>query len=357
MPQIHVWAFDTTAKYAIVADYDTGQILYEKNADSKMYPSSMSKMMVSYLVFEHLDNGALKLDDMCVVSDYAHSMEGSRMFLEPSSKVSVADLLQGLIVQSGNDASVALAEKVGGTEANFVEKMNAKAKEMGLNSTHFDNSVGYSSATNITTPRDMLVLARNLIKDFPQYYYYNAMPSFKYNNIVQRNRNGALGFMGIDGIKTGHTDAAGFSIALSAKQEDRRIVAILNGMSTHDERIKESKNIVSHAFYDYKKIIVAKQDEIMANAKVLHGKQNSVSLKLGKELSIYILNDSQVGVKSILEYNEPLKAPLEENEQLGTMKILINDSVVLEQPLLAAQSVSEAGFLGKIWDNIKNNVF
>jgi len=234
-------ALEILAREALVVDFARGQILLEKNSAQSMYPSSMTKIMTSYLAFEALEAKKFTLEDKFLVSNKAWKMGGSKMFLKVGDSVSISDLLQGIIIVSGNDACITLAEGFYGDEELFVNKMNAKAQELGMTQTHFVNSTGWPDIKHVTTSEDLAKLSIAIIRDFPNFYSYHHLDNFTYNNIPQRNRNLLLGKMGVDGIKTGHTELAGYGIVLSAKEDNRRIIAVINGLKSEKARALEGE--------------------------------------------------------------------------------------------------------------------
>ena len=280
-------AFDVKVRQAILMDYDTGEILFQKNANDRVYPSSMTKIMTTYIIFEKLKNGRLFLTDKILISNNAWKQEGSRMFLDIGSNVSIEELLKGAIVQSGNDASYALAEGTAGTVYEFVNLMNQKAKEMGLENTNFTNPIGFTENNHYMSVKDTAILSKRLIQDFPEYYaQYFAIPEYKYNKITQQNRNELLKtYEGADGIKTGHTEAAGYSLAASAYRNNRRLIAVINGANTKKDRIEESKNLLNYGFSILTKYTFYKAGEVIKEIPIFYGKEkkvNIISMSLGR---------------------------------------------------------------------------
>lgn len=316
----NVFAFETTAKQAILMDFDSNEVLYTKNADERAFPSSMTKIMTAYLIFEKLNEGKLGLQDKFQVSSEAWRQEGSRMFLNVGSQVSVDNLLMGLLVVSGNDAAVALADGASGTVEEFVGQMNKKAKELGLRNTNFTNPIGLSEANHYMSMRDIAILSQNLIKNLPNYYnqYFSVM-EFTHNNIKQPNRNLLLGkFDGVDGIKTGHTNAAGYGIALSAKQGDRRLIAVINGLNSEAERAEEGKKILSYGFNDLSKYKLYRKNEIIKTIPVLYGKNKNANIIVNQDIFATSDNIDNISVDIAIK---KLEAPLSANQRVGTLTI------------------------------------
>ncbi len=315
------FAFETSVKQAILIDYETGEVLFEKNADQRAYPSSMTKIMTAYLIFDKLENGKLSLDDKIQISPNAWKQIGSRTFLNVGSKVSVEDLLKGLIVQSGNDAAYALAEGTSGDVSEFVIDMNTKANQLNLANTHFTNPIGFSDDNHYMSVRDTAILSQHLIKDFPQYYIkYFPMPEFKYNNITQPNRNQLLGkYEGVDGIKTGHTEAGGYSLATSAYRDGRRLISVVNGATSEQERTEESQRLLNYGFLALTRYTLYKSGETIRQIPVLYGKQDSINLI--SKVNIMATAKSKDQIEIIIDAPETLKAPIKKDQKIGTITI------------------------------------
>ena len=291
-------ALDTEARQAIVVDWDTGTVLFEKNADEPMHPSSMSKLMTVYMLFDALKNGSVKLDDEFPVSEKAWRMGGSKMFVDLGAKVKVEDLIQGIVVQSGNDACIVVAEGLGGTEEAFAEKMNQKAKEIGLEHSTFKNATGWPDPEHLMTARDLSILARRTIADFPQYYHYYGEIDFTYHGIKQGNRNPLLyKDLGADGLKTGHTDEGGFGLTGSAKRGDRRLIMVLNGLPTMKSRFEESERVMEWGFREFDNYTVFKKDAAVSEAEVWLGDQAMVPLVTESDLKVTLPKKSRHGMK------------------------------------------------------------
>src|SRR6201996_746182 len=239
---------DTLARWAFIQDFNSGTALLEKNADAQMPPSSMTKLMTIYLVYERLKQGKLKLDDQLLVSEKAWRMGGSKMFVQVGTQVAVEDLIRGLIVDSGNDACLVLAEGIAGSEEQFVEMMNAKAKLFGMTNTHYQNCTGWPDPDQYMSARDIATLAHHIIADFPQYYHYDSEKTFKYNNIEQGNRNPLVQKGTADGLKTGHTEAGGYGLVASAKRGERRVIVVLNGLDSMHQRAEEGERLMDWGF-------------------------------------------------------------------------------------------------------------
>ena len=274
-----VYSFELNSKNAVLMDAETGEVLFDKNADERSMPSSMTKIMTSYLVFEALENGKISLTDSFFVSPRAWKQEGSRTFLMVNTKVPVEDLVKGLVIQSGNDAAITLAEGMAGSVEAFVDLMNIKASELKLKNTNFTNPIGFNEGDHYMSVKDIAILSENLIKNFPQYYTYFSTPSFTYNNITQPNRNLLLKiYQGADGIKTGHTEDAGYGLASSAIRDNRRLIAVVNGASSDLERAEECKVLLDYGFLTLTRQELYPSYKPISTLKVKYGKPNTVDV-------------------------------------------------------------------------------
>ncbi len=316
-----LFAFETSVKQAILMDYETGEVLFEKNADEKAYPSSMTKIMTAYLIFDKLENGNLSLTDEIQISPEAWKQIGSRTFLNVGSKVSIDDLLKGLIIQSGNDAAYALAEGTSGDVGEFVIDMNNKAKELQLTNTSFTNPIGFSDENHYMSVRDTAILSKELIKNHPQYYIkYFPVLEFKYNNINQLNRNQLLGkYEGVDGIKTGHTEAGGYSLAASVFRDNRRLISVVNGATSEQERTEESKRLLNYGFLALTRYVLYNSNESIKQIPVLYGKENNINIISKVAIMATAKDKDQIEIK--IDLPETLKAPISKDQAVGTITI------------------------------------
>jgi len=340
---------DTAAKQAFLIDANTGTVLYAKDADTPMAPSSMSKLMTIYLAFEALKTGKLTMDQELTTSEHAWRQEGSRTFLNVGQKARVEDLLRGVIVQSGNDAAVVLAEGLGGSEPNFAEVMNAKARDLGLNNSHFTNSTGLPDPQHYMTARDLGLLATALIRDFPDLYHYFAETEFIWNNIKQGNRNPLLyRNMQVDGLKTGHTDDGGYGLTASALRDGRRLVLVLNGMNDMQMRADESAKLLDWGYREFGLYPVAKAGAEMATAKIWLGQSSSVPLLAAETVALTLPRNARPGLKASVSYNEPIVAPITKGQPLGKLTVIAPGMEAKEIPLLAGEDVPRVGLLKQI---------
>src|ERR1700712_2938244 len=277
-------AIDTAAKWAYIQDYDTSATLLEKQADEEMPPSSMTKLMTMYLVYDQLKQGRLKLEDELPVTEKAWRRQGSKMFVQIGGTVKVEDLIRGVVVQSGNDAAIVLAEAIGGSEEGFAEKMNAKAKELALTHSFFKNCTGWPDPEQHMSARDIATLAGRIIRDFPDYYHYDAEKSFRYNGIDQGNRNPMVQKGTADGLKTGHTEAGGYGVVASSKRNGRRVILVLNGMSSMHERAEESERLMDWAFFNFEDVTLFSAGDVIEHIPVWLGTERTVPLVAGREV-------------------------------------------------------------------------
>lgn len=350
-----VRAFELKAPQAYMVDLQTGAVLFEKNADQPMVPSSLSKIMTAHIIFERLKNGDIKLTDTLPVSTKAWKTEGSRMFVTVDSEVNVEDLLKGVIVQSGNDACVVLAEGLAGSEEAFSEEMTRKAHELGAKKSTFLNTTGLPQEGHLSTAKDLALIAERTIKDFPEYYQkYYGLKDFTYNKITQPNRNTLITKnMGVDGLKTGHTDAGGYGIVVSAKQGDRRIIMVLNGLPSAKDRHEEAVRFVNWGFSYFKNYKVAQKGVPLDVVDVWGGQEKTVPVVAGKDVVITLPRHQLRNLQVKLIYNTPLPAPLQEGDQVGSIEITAPERGVQQIPLLAGKSVEKAWF----HQRLKNSIF
>ncbi len=343
----------THAPYVLLVDYNTSSVLMQRNAYKRMAPSSMSKLMTLYMAFHFLKNGKIKLDDKVLVSEKAWRMQGSKMFLNLGSSVSVEDLLRGIIVQSGNDASVALAEWIAGSESMFTNQINEMAKKIGLKNSHFKNATGLPTDGHFMTSADVVHLASKIIEDFPEYYHYFSETEFTHNKITQKNRNLLLGKHGVDGLKTGHADAAGYGLIFSAKQGQRRIIGVINGLASEKERATEATKVILCALNSFENLILFKAGSSVVSAPVWHGTLSEVSLTIEKDLEIVIPKMlSKDEIRAVAQYNDPLMAPLHSGQKVGVIKVYLNDKLDREVPLVVTSDVKPGGIFTIIIQNI-----
>jgi D-alanyl-D-alanine carboxypeptidase (penicillin-binding protein 5/6) len=349
----------TVAKFAYMIDVTTDTVLLAKDADKPMLPSSMAKMMTIYLVFEDLKAGKLRLDTKFRISERARSMGGSRMFLEVNSEVSVEDLIKGVIALSGNDAAVALAEGIGGSEEAFTVRMNARARELGLTGSVFKNASGWPEPGMYVTARDLAVIARRTIQDFPDYYRYYSLPEFTWNNIRQENRNRLLGITpGTDGLKTGHSEEAGFGLTASAVRDGRRLVLVVNGLGDMKARASEPARLLEWGFREYSNKVAFRAGETVADAEVWLGELSKVPLIASRTIAATVPVGQEAGVRVRVAYDGPVRAPIHKGERLG--RAIVQSSPggsEVEVPLYAGADVPLLGPVGRAFGVIRHYLF
>lgn len=348
-------SLQTTARQAIIVDYQTGTVLFEKNADERMAPSSMSKIMTTYMVFKEIKEGRLSLDDEFTVSEKAWRIQGSKMFVPLGGKVKVADLVKGVIIQSGNDACVVLAEGIAGSEQAFAERMNDEAKRLGLTNSNFRNASGWPDPEHYMTARDLATLAIHLIKDDPEHYKYYSEKDFTYGQdekgtpIKQGNRNPLLyKNTGADGIKTGHTEVGGYGLTASAVRDGRRIVMVLNGMPSMKNRAEEGERLLDWAYREFGTYQVAKAGQVMDKADVWLGEQESVQLVAAQDVYVTIPRRARQQMKVTTGFDAPVPAPVKKGAEIGKLVVTVPGMDPVEAPLVAESDVNKLGFTGRI---------
>mgnify|MGYP000690564612 CR=1 FL=1 len=356
-------AIETQAHNLILVDYETGQTLYQKEAQKMVPPASMSKLMTIYMVFDKIKNGTLSLDDTFTVSENAWRKGGaasgsSTMFLKIGEKVRVGDLLQGIIIQSGNDACITVAENISGSEEDFAAAMNQKARELGLNHSHFANATGWPHPDHRMSVEDLSKLARILINEFPEYYHLFSQKEYTHNNIRQGNRNPLLYSMSYaDGLKTGHTEEAGFSLTASAKKDNRRLIGVMTGLKSNKERSEEAERIMSWGFREFDNYTVLRQGSKVADIPVWFGKEKTVGLVVPETIRRTVQKNRLNDVKLTAVYDKPVKAPVKAGDRLGTVKIEIPGNEIIEVPLLADKNIDRLGIFGRIRANLSYLLF
>ncbi|MFZ9484093.1 MAG: D-alanyl-D-alanine carboxypeptidase family protein [Alphaproteobacteria bacterium] len=356
---------ETTARQLIIADIASGTILLEKNADERMPPSSMSKIMTAYVVFEALRRGDLRLEDTLPVSERAWRMQGSKMFVPLGDRVKVEDLLRGMIIQSGNDACIVLAEGLAGSEEAFAERMNETARRIGLVSSNFRNSSGWPDPEHYMTARDLLALSARLVADFPEYYRYYGERDFTFGRemgsnrtITQPNRNPLLQRMpGADGIKTGHTESAGYGLSGSAMRENRRVILVANGWPTMRARSEESERLLEWAFREYGSYTLFKAGQPIEEAPVWMGKLEKVNLVAAQDVVVTIPRRLRAQLVARASFDGPVAAPIQRGQAMGTLTITVPDRPAASFALVAGDDVEKLGFGGRVAAGLSHLVF
>jgi D-alanyl-D-alanine carboxypeptidase (penicillin-binding protein 5/6) len=356
--------FETSAKQVILLDHDTGTVLYEKDADKTMFPASMSKMMTVLLVFDRLRDGGLTLESKVPVSEKAWRMGGSKMFVRVGEEVSVADLLRGIIVSSGNDASIVVAEAIGGTEERFAEMMTKRGKEIGLEGSVFRNATGWPDPDHVTTARDLAKLASYVVRQYPEYYAIYSEQEFTYGKsldgkpITQSNRNPLLyQGVGADGLKTGHTEDAGFGLTASGIRDGRRLVMVIHGMDSIRTRSQESRRLFDWGFREFENYALFKAGETVDTAAVWLGNKDTVPLLLEDDLTITLPRGSRSGMKVTVKYQGPISTPIAKGQQTAVLEVSGPGFEPISRPLFAGEEVGQLAFFGRIGSAIRYIIF
>ena len=360
-------AIQTNAEHALLMDAQTGQVLWQKNGMVPMPPASMSKLMTIDLLFSRLKDGRVKLTDTFPVSERAWRTQGSKMFVELGSRIAVEDLIRGIVIQSGNDACVVVAEALGGTVEGFVAMMNQRAKSLGLQHSKFVNPDGLPDPPGqLMSALDLAKLSRHIITEYSQYYHYFSERQFIWHNIRQPNRDLVIGMLpGADGLKTGHTDAAGYGIAVSAKRGDQRLILVLNGLRypqykndyfPNIRRAEEAVRVMELAFREFRSYQVLKTNQVVGTVPVLEGKVPNVPATAAKPLNVTMQVESRSGMKTQLKPTPGLTAPIHVGQRVGTLVITAPEFPALSVPVYASQSVTKTGFFGGWWNSVKRMI-
>lgn len=342
------------AKGYLLIDFNSGNILAEKNADERMEPASLTKMLSTYVVDYEIANGNISLTDQVIISEKAWRMPGSRMFIEVGKKISVEDLLKGVIIQSGNDATVALAEHVAGSEEAFSSLMNQHAERLGMLDSHFTNSTGLPDAEHYTTPRDLARLARALIQDFPENYQWYAEKQFTFNNIKQLNRNKLLWRNKyVDGIKTGHTESAGYCLVASALRDDMRLITVVLGTRSEAARTEESQKLLSYGFRFFETHRLYAANEPLTTARIWKGTSEELPLGLATDLYLTIPKGQYKKLNASMNIDASIMAPAEQGKAYGTVNITLGEEQFTQRELVALTDIEEGGLWASLIDEVK----
>src|SRR3990170_4746265 len=345
-----VGAMETAAKQAFIVDFQTGAVLLEKNADEPIHPASMSKLMTLYLLFERLKEGRISLDDTFPVSEKAWALnEGSTMFVGIDTQIRVEDLIRGIVVQSGNDACIVVAEGLAGSEEAFAELMNERGREMGLTGSRFVNSHGLEDPNHKMTARDLATLAKRLIVDFPEYYHYFAEKEFVFNGIKQGNRNPLLyRNIGADGLKTGHLSVSGYGITASAERDGRRVILVVHGLGGMQSRADEATNLIEWAFREFDNYQLVKAGDVLDEAPVWYGQAETVPLTIAADLLVTLPRNARDRLRAKAVFDGPIPAPVAAGQEIGKLVISAPDVPDTEVPLVAGVAVERLGAFGRI---------
>ncbi|BDX07275.1 serine hydrolase [Planctobacterium marinum] len=349
---------EVNAQGHILLDFTTGHVISEQNADIRLNPASLTKMMTLYVIGQELNAGNIQLNDMVTISENAWAKnfpDSSKMFIEVGTEVSVEDLIHGIVVQSGNDACVAMAEHIAGSESAFATMMNSYAAKLGMSTTNFVNSHGLHDESHYTSPRDMSLLAAALIRDVPDAYKYYSVKEFTYNGIKQYNRNSLLWdrSMSVDGIKTGYTSDAGYSLITSGTQDNMRLISVVMGTESERARKVENKKLLKYGFRFYETVIPYTAGESFVSHRIYMGDRETVDLGITVNTPITIPRGQRKNLQANFELNEKLEAPLEKGEVVGTLYLQLEGEDIAEYPLVTLQSVAEGGFFSRMMDFVK----
>lgn len=341
------------AKSYILMDYDSGRILAEENADQKLPPASITKLMTSYVVSHELHAGNIKLEDEVLISEKAWRMQGSRSFMEVNTKVSLESLMRGMIVQSGNDAAVALAEHIAGSEETFAQMMNQYAQQLGMFNTNYMNATGLPDPDHYTTAHDIAILSAALIRDFPEHYEWYSEKEYTYNGITQHNRNKLLWRdNSVDGLKTGHTEEAGFCLAASAKRGDMRLISVVLGTRSENARAQETQKLMNYGFRFFETHQLYKANAGIIDTKVWKGATDQLSLGLTKPLSVTVPRGQYEQLQATTNIQQPVIAPITAGTVLGEVEIRLGDEVVAKQELVALENIEQGSWWRRLIDEI-----
>ncbi|HSD35207.1 MAG TPA: D-alanyl-D-alanine carboxypeptidase family protein [Alphaproteobacteria bacterium] len=345
---------ETAAGHAILIDYDTGTVMLEKAADEAIAPASMSKLMTLYMVFDKLKHGELRLDDTLPVSEKAWRMQGSKMFVHVGDRVRVEDLLRGVIIQSGNDACIVLAEGIGGSEEAFAELMTERARELGLTNSTFRNATGWPDPTHLMSVRDIAILSRHIIEDFPDFYPLFSEIEFTYNKIKQGNRNPLLyKNMNVDGLKTGHTEEAGYGLSASASRDGRRLILVVHGLAGVNERSQESERLIEWGFREFVNATIAKAGETIETAPVWQGAASEVPLTVASDVTVTLPRSARRKMTALVRFEGPLPAPVRKGDAIATLHVEAEGMPAMDIPLVAGADVAPLGMVGRLAANLR----
>ena len=337
-----------------LVDFDSGRVLAEKNPDDHIEPASITKLMTAYLVDKAIADGDITLDEMVTISEKAWRMKGSKMFVEVGKQVSVDDLLKGLIIQSGNDASVALAEHIAGSESAFAGYMNHQAKLLDMANTNFVNATGWPDENHYSSARDIATLTRTIIREFPLSYQYYKEREYTFNKIRQFNRNRLLWRDNtVDGVKTGHTEAAGYCLVASAQRDEMRLISVVLGTKSDKARTQSSQALLNYGFRFYETHRLYRTDEILQTERIWHGEQEQISMGVGKDIYITIPRGRYRDLDISMEIDREISAPVNQGQQLGQVSITLDEELVLSENIVAMQAVDEGSLFVRAMDSIK----
>lgn len=338
----------------LLMDFHSGHVLAEKNMSERIEPASMTKLMTAYVVMHEIADGAIKMDDKVLISEKAWRMGGSRMFVEVNTRVSVKELLLGMIVQSGNDASVALAEHAAGSEGAFATLMNTYAEKLGMKESHFVNSTGWPHKDHYTTAADLAILTRAMIRDFPEHYALYKIKKYTYNNIPQFNRNRLLWLdERVDGVKTGHTDSAGYCLISSAVKNDMRLISVVAGTKSEREREASSRTLLNYGFRFFETFKLHAANDPLTDMRIWKGEKDTVPLGLARSLFITTPRGKRNKIQAHMNVDSTIVAPIAKGQEYGRVEVKLGDELIAQRPLVALEDVNEGSFWRRTIDNVK----
>jgi serine-type D-Ala-D-Ala carboxypeptidase (penicillin-binding protein 5/6) len=352
--QLSVPAPQVAARSWLLLDVSSNQLLASSEPDQKLEPASLTKLMTAYLAFTALKEKRLTLEQRPTVSEVAYKAIGSRMFVDPANPATVDQLLHGMIIQSGNDAAIILAEAIAGTEGNFSKLMNEQAAKLGLKNTSFKNATGLPDSQHFSTARDMSMLAQRVITDFPEFYPIYAKKEYRYNNIAQANRNNLL-FVDptVDGVKTGRTDAAGYCLVASAIRGDRRLISVVMGTTSETARAIESQRLLNHGFQNFEVAKLFQSAQPVGTYRIWKGASDEIRGVVPGGFIVSVPKGRSEALKAEIERIQPLIAPVTAGQKIGMVRVKLDDKVVAERPLLAEKAIAQAGIFGRAWDTMQ----
>jgi D-alanyl-D-alanine carboxypeptidase (penicillin-binding protein 5/6) len=335
----------------LLMDFNSGRTLAEKDADKQVSPASLTKIMTAYVVFRELKAGHLTLSEKVTISQNAWSTGGSKMFVEVNKQVSIEDLLQGMIIQSGNDASVALAEHVAGSEQTFATMMNEQASRLGMNNSHFENSMGLPTPNHVSTARDLAILAQALIREFPDYYRWDSQKEFTYNSITQQNRNQLLWRdASVDGVKTGFTDDAGYCMVASAKREDMRLISVVMGTASPNARSNESQSLLNYGFRFFETHRLYEAKNALTEVRVRKGETSKLAVGVADDVYVTAPRKHFTELKAETQVDKIIIAPIKKGDTVGSLNISLNGVAIANKPLVAMNDIAEGGIFRRLYD-------
>lgn len=341
------------ARSWLLQDFHSGRVLSEENADQRMEPASLTKLMTAYILFSEIRAGTVSLGDQVLISEKAWRMEGSKMFIEVGTRVSVEDLLKGMIIQSGNDASVALAEHVAGSESAFADLMNVYARNLGMTGTHYTNSTGMPDPELYTTGHDLALLTRAMISNFPEYYQWYSVKEFTFNNITQPNRNRLLWRDGgVDGVKTGHTQSAGFCLVTSAERDNMRLITVVLGTNSDESRMQETQKLLNYGFRFFETHRLYEAGAPLTTTRVWQGASQEMPLGIEDDLYVTIPRNQRDRLMAMLNIETGIVAPTQRGAPYGNVEVKLDDANIAIRPLVALTSVEEGGIIQRLTDRL-----